>query len=338
MFDFTKDRAWADRAISASETARRLDPSLAEVDVTLGGVLFRTGRANEAVEAFQRALTAQPGSYEALSGLGRALGDAGRDREAEAAFRRAMELRPSSFAAYSQLGGLYFDRGRFREAAAMFRRVTELAPNGYSGFSNLGGVLTMACDFPAAIEAYRKALALRPEHPAAASNLGMTQLWTGHYGEAVSSLETASRAAPNDYRIWGNLGDAYHAARAPKGRADEAFTRSITLARAQLRLNPKDAAAKSYLATSLAKTGHIAEAAAPMREALALEEKNPNILSDAAIVAALSGRTDEALSLLRKAVDAGYCPAIIAHQPEFETLRNRREFREVIERTTRGPA
>jgi Flp pilus assembly protein TadD len=173
---------------------------------------------------------------------------------------------------------------------------------------------------------------------ASTPNLGLTQLWTGRSAEAVASLETASRAAPNNYMIWGNLGDAYRAARAPRGKADEAFTRSIKLARAQLRLNPQDATAHSFLATSLAKTGHVAEAAAPMREALALEEKNPNMLSDAAIVAALSGRTDEALSWLRKAVDAGYCRAIIARQPEFEALRNRREFQEVIERATPGPA
>jgi serine/threonine-protein kinase len=338
MFDITKERGWADRAFSASETARRLDPALSEVDVTLGETFLLTGRAKDAIEAFRRALKARPASYEALLGLGHALEESADDGGAEAAFRRAIALQPGSFAAYNHLGVLYADRGRFREAAEMFRTVTELAPDSYRAFSNLGAASTMVCDFNAALETYRKALVLRPDNPLALLNLGMTQLWTGRSDEAVLSLEKASGSTPNDYRIWANLGDAYRAAKAPKGKADNAFARSIALARDQLRLNPGDALAYSSLATSLAKTGQAAEASAPMRKALALDDKNPKILSKAAIVAALAGRTDEAMSWLKKAVAAGYCPAIIARQPEFAALRSDPRFLDLTRGVARGAA
>jgi serine/threonine-protein kinase len=286
--------------------------------------------AKEAAESFRRALATQPGRYEALLGLGRALSDTGDDRGAETSFRRAIVLQPSSFAAYNQLGAFYADRGRFRDAVVTFQKLTELVPDSYRAFSNLGGVSTMACDFPAALAAYQKASDLKPDDPHVASNLGMTELWTGRTSEAVTSLEKASREAPNDYVVWGNLGDAYRAARAPNEKAEECFRRSISLARSALELNPKEAVAHSFVATGLAKTGRSSEAAEAMGKALAIGGTNPNILSDAAIVAALAGKSDEAIGWLQKAVAAGYCPAIVAQQPEFASLRTDPKFQALI--------
>jgi hypothetical protein len=47
-------------------------------------------------------------------------------------------------------------------------------------------------------------------------------------------------------------------------------------------------------------------------------------------VAALAGRTAEAIGSLRKAVEAGYCRDIIARQPEFERFRKDPEFQTII--------
>jgi Flp pilus assembly protein TadD/TolB-like protein len=338
MFQFTKDRSWADRAAAAADAARALDPGLPEVDVTVGDTLLATGRPKEAIEAFQHALAANPDDVLALLGLGQGFQDTGQDRRAEETFRRAVELQPSSVSAYNYLGWFYYKRGRYRDAAETFSRAVRLAPDSYRALSNLGGASTMLCDFTAATDAYRRALALRPDSHAAASNLGLNQLWTGRYAEATETLETAVRLGPNDFRVWGNLGDAYRG----HGRADkaaEAYTRALTLARQSLRLNPKDTQAHQIVATSLAKTGHPAEAQEPMRQALALDLKDPTILSDAATVAALAGRKADAMQWLRKAVEAGYCRAIIARQPEFAPLLDEPVFRSIVAapRTAAGP-
>ncbi len=338
MFQFTKDRSWAERALATADAARALDPTLSEVDVALGETLLTTGRAKEAVDAFRRALAASPDDFQALLGLGRASEKAGNDVAAEAAFRRAIELQPSAFAGYNHLGGLFASRGRYREAAGMFRRATFLTPDNYRAWSNLGGAWTNACDFASALEGYQKALSLRPRSPVALSNLGLTQLWTGRYAEAVESLELASQYGPKDYRIWGNLGDAYRGVRGRSDEAAKAYARSLELARVQLRLNPQDAAAHSFVATGLAKTGHSSEAGEEMRRALAIDPKEPNILSDAAIVAAVAGRTEEAIEWLRKAVEAGYCRVIIARRPEFEVLRGDPRFQDLVRSAARGAA
>ncbi len=186
-----------------------------------------------------------------------------------------------------------------------------------------------ACDSAAALENLRKAAALKPDDPYLASNLGMTQLWTGRYAEAVTSLERAVHESPNDYQMWSNLGDAYRGA-GQEPRAREAYDRAIALAREELRINPKEAAAMSAIATGLARTGRVAEGRSRMQEALALDSSDSNVLSDAAIVAALDGRREDALSFLRRAVAAGYCRTTIARQPEFASLRDDADFRSII--------
>ena len=129
--------------------------------------------------------------------------------------------------------------------------------------------------------------------------------------------------------IVGNLGDAYRA-RGDPAKADRAYARSVALARAQLDLNPKDAVARSYVATGLAKTGHMVEANQEMARVIALDPKEPDLFSDAAIVAALAGRDAEAFAWLRKAVAAGYCRQTIAVQPEFARFRDNPEFRSIV--------
>ena len=328
MFDFTKERDWADRAIAASDTARGLDPGLPEVDVTVGQTLFATGRSMEAVAAFRRALAARPGDVTALIGLGRAAEAAGDRAAAQAAFRRAIELEPS-FAVFNQLGAWYYDAGRYADAVDLFSHASRTTPDSYWAWSNLGGAETMRCNSPAALVAFHRALELAPKDPSALSNLGMTQLWTGHTAEAVASLERAARESPSDFMVLGNLGDAYRA-RGDTTKTNRAYARSIALARAQLDLNPKNVVARCYVATGLAKTGHTAEAREEIGRVIALGPTQPETFMDAATVAALAGGDGEALDWLRRAAGAGYCRDIILWQPEFARFRNNPEFRSIV--------
>ena len=329
MLAVTDDLAWAPKAIAEASAARAIDPTLPEVDVTLGDTLRVTGRPKEATAAYRRALAARPGSIEALIGLGRAAAALGDEATAEASFKRAIELQPSWYV-FNGLAAHYFELGRYDDAARMFRRAAETAPDSSWAQSNVGGAEAMRCNFSAAIEAFRIALVLDKKSGSAASNLGLTQLWAGQRAEAVVSLERAAAGTPGSFRIWGNLGDAYAETPSAAAKAAAAYERSISLAREALKLNPKDAEALSYVATGLAHTGHGPEADAPMREALRIETKDPTVFADAATVAALSHRDTEALQFLRKAVEAGYCPSILTLRPEFARLRESPEFRSIV--------
>jgi eukaryotic-like serine/threonine-protein kinase len=328
MFDFTKDRTWADKAVRAADAARTLDPALPEVDVVRGETLIATGRPADALEAFRRAAASRPSDVDAILGLGRASQLAGDDAAAETHFRRAIALQPS-FAVFNQLGALYADRGRWSDAAAMFRRAVALAPDSYRAYSNLGGVSALACDFPGALAAFREALRLRPNDPVAASNLGMMQLWLGRTGEAVTALEAAARNGAKDWQVRANYADAL-TANGEKEKARAEYEQSIALVRQALALNPADSVAHSSLGSSLARTGRFDEGAREIQAALALDDREPSVLWDAAVVAMLRSRTPEAISWLRRAADAGYCREIIARQPEFASVRESPEFRAIV--------
>jgi tetratricopeptide (TPR) repeat protein/TolB-like protein len=328
MYDFTKESAWADRALASADAAGALDPESSEVEVVRGETLLQTGRIPESTAAFRRALAQRPGSVDAQLGLGRALEAAGDNAGSETAFRRAIALQPS-FAVFNQLGGFYADRSRWSEAAEMFRRAVQAAPDSYRAYSNLGGTLVLDCNFPDALDAFRKAQKLAPKDVFIASNLGLTQLWTGHPKEALEVLEVAARSAPDDFQIWGNYGDAL-AENGLRDRAREAYEKSIALARQALTVNPVNGDALSFAATGLARVGRFVEAAEPMAKALAADQKESFVYTDAGVVAALSGRRADALGWLRKAVDAGYCRQIIARMPEFATLRETAEFQAIV--------
>ncbi len=287
-----------------------------------------TGRPKEAADAFRRALVTNPDKVDALLGLGTAAEQLGDQAAAEDAFRRAIAIQPS-FAVYNQLGYIRSDRSRWADAAAMFRKASELAPDSYRALSNLGGVSALDCDFTTALPAFQRALKIRPNDPSTTSNLGLALLWTGRVPEAVASLGAAALGAPGDFEVWGAYGDAL-AESGAKEKAAAAYEKSIVLAREALKLNPRDAAAHAVLGASLARTGRLDEGTREIEAALAINGEEAMALADAALIAALRNRPAEALAWLKKAVDAGYCPQILARRPEFAALRESPEFKSII--------
>jgi Flp pilus assembly protein TadD len=84
------------------------------------------------------------------------------------------------------------------------------------------------------------------------------------------------------------------------------------------------------LGGALARTGHLDDGAKELQTALKLDPDDSMALAEAGLVAALRGRSAEALDTLRKAVAAGYCPEILARQPELASLRETPEFRSIV--------
>jgi len=329
LYALSNDPDWARRAMAAATSARAIDPTLPEVDITLGETLLLTGRPREAADAFRQALAARPGDVQALIGFGRASAKLGDTAGAEAVFRRATELQPSWYV-FNSLAAHYYELGRYGEAADLFRRAAAKAPDSSWAQSNLGGAEAMRCGYPAAIEAFRRALDLDPKYGEAAANLGLTELWMGRDGDAVKHLELAAQLSPNNFAVWGNLGDAYRRTRAD-AKASEAYRKSVALAQDVLGLNPTDTEALGFVATGLAKLGRIDEAAGPSRRSLdAAGGRDPVVLADAATVAALAGHDTDALTFLRQAVALGYCSEILEHQPEFARFRETPEFRTIV--------
>ena len=305
--------------------------TLPEVEVIRGETLIsrRAGKAEAHRRVPPGARAARPANVDALLGLGRGL----RGRPATAPRRRRHSDGPSRFSRRSPSST---SSAACTPTAAAGRRPrrcsaapTQAAPDSYRAYSNLGGTLVLHCAFPEALDAFHKARAIAPKDVFIASNLGLTQLWTGHTKDALTTLEAAAQAAPKDFQIWGNYGDAL-AENGLRDRALAAYQKSVDLAREALRVNATNGDALAFAATGLAHLGRKGEADEAMQKALAADPKEPFVFADAGIVAALGGRKKDALTWLRRAVDAGYCPQILARMPDLATLRDDPEFRSIV--------
>jgi tetratricopeptide (TPR) repeat protein len=296
-----------------------------ESHITLGRLLNASGRYEDAVTSFNRALALRPNDAVATVGLADAYDRQGRGQDAEKMYRTAIALRPDSPGMYMSFGAYCYARGRYEEAVLQFRRAAKLAPDSAHSHANLGGALQALNRYDEALPAYQRSLAIEPT-AMGWSNLGSLQFFLGRYKEAREAYRRATELAPSDYMMWANLGDACRALRDHACAAD-VWPRAIAAARAALVVNGQDALTRALLASSLAKHGQLDEAQSEIRRALEIDPINAQVLYQAAVVGAIRGAPDSALSWLERAIAAGYPAADAERDPVLEPLRQLPSFR-----------
>ena len=323
----TRDPAWGDRAREACLVAERLDGSLSEVQLTKARLATESGDPEGAVASLRKMLERKPDDVEALLGLVDAYLLAGKAGEAEQAARRALAASPSYWAVHNKLGVVLASRGRGDEAIGAFRRAVELAPGNARGLVNLGSALVVAGRLDEAAETLRKSVSVEPVAEGL-SALGTVEFYRGRFDEAVAQNEKAVALAPQFSTLWVNLGDSRRFSSAARDRAPEAYARAIEAANEELRLSSKDVDAHLALAAAFAKTGRRAEAAPHLSAALAADPENPDVLHQAAVCEAASGRVRESAELLRRALRNGAPKWQVEADPELRAVLSSPEYRE----------
>ncbi len=329
-YEATHDRAWADRAIAECSRAVSLDPTLPQVRAIRGAVLARTGHAADGVAEIEKGLAQEPHSLDMTLALAIAQQAAGRAADAERTFRRAITLAPGSWLPYNGIGKLFYEKGRFADAASMFQVVVQLTPDNVRGWNNLGGASQQMDALDRARDAYATSARLKPGDASTQSNLGTLEFFLRHYADSARAFERATGLAPRKSLYWANLGDACRLAPGEAGRAPEAYKRAATEARAEIGVDPKDAAARTTLALALARLGDRSAAREEMTRALSITPDDPDNLYQAAILAVLEDRGDEAVEWIRKSLAHGMSTAQVLREPEFESLRKLDSFQRAV--------
>jgi serine/threonine-protein kinase len=330
-YTLTQQTGWAEQAMKASDRATALDPALAEVHITRGQLFSRTGKPASALQEFQKALSQSARSVEALLGMAAAYGASGSPAEAEKAYRQAISLRPLGWNVYNQAGGFYYRQGKYPEAVAMFQKVVQLMPDSVRGYNNLGAVYKQMGLFDKAQQALESSARIEP-NDGAYMNLGNLEYYRGRYRESVKAFEEAARIGPAKPLNWANLGDAYRWAPDLRPRSLEAYRKAIALGQQQLAINPRDAGLHATLALSYAKSGELPAARRHMERALEIEPNNPDIFVQAAVVANLDEKPDEAVRWIGRAIAGGIGADQVKTEPEFQNLRDLPAFREALTR------
>jgi tetratricopeptide (TPR) repeat protein len=228
--------------------------------------------------------------------------------------------------------GFYQSRQRFDEAEKLYRKAIDLCPDNHSPYRNFGGVLFRMGRYRQAEQMMLKAQQLNPTSVGYA-NLAALYMVQRRYQEAVPAAklaaEHATRDSPNEYRIWGNLGDAYWLAGLPQAQAVEAWTKAASLARAQLARTPSDMRVLATLAKYEAKLGQKADAVRDIQDAVRRDPASAAVRFQAAQTLALAGRPDDALNEIAKALELKFPVTELREAPELEPLRKLPRFQQL---------
>ena len=325
----SKDARWVESARQACDKAVSLDSKLAAAHACLGTVDNGTGHYQEGAAEFQKALASEPTSDAAYRGLAFSYQNLGQPVDAERTFQRAIGLRPNYWVGYSWLGGFYYQQARYADAAQQYRKASELAPSNSLVLYNLGGIYLFMGRYDDAVAALRRSVEIRPA-ASAYSNLGTAYFRQRRFAEAVPVYEQAFKLAPNDYRVAGNLADAYYWA-GQKTQAAAGYQRAIQLAREAAKVNPKDSTPRLLLAKDHAMLGHRTEAQRELDLAFKATPNDPEAFFYAALVHNQLGDHEAALDWLQKAVQHGYSLPEIKNAVELDNLRQNPKFQALVQ-------
>lgn len=312
------DPAYMKRAVEACDNALILDPSQAQVHISLGILYYNTGKIDRALEELLRAVEIQPASDEAHQWIGRCY-LFNNDREgAVASFQKAISIRPF-WEHYVLLGKCLANFGEYKEAIEQYRQVIFLQPDNYHGYINLGAMYYMLGEYSEAATIFKRAIEIYPSHEAM-SNLGAAYFYLEDYANAIEMFLQAVRLNPNDDIYHRNLGDAYQGA-GMNEEANNEYAIACRLIEQALRIASTDANLIGRLAICQAKCGLFAEAAANIQRAGELSPQDATILYYRSVALALSGNSKDAAGILQQALEQGYSRAEAERDPDLDSLR-----------------
>lgn len=322
----TRDSQWAEAAKNAVNSARNLSGQLPEVQLAVAEFNQRTGSYAEAADGFQRVLQLDPGSVPAYLGLGRTYDSLGRVQEAEQAHRKAIALSPDCWNCYNLLGTFLYNHARYTEAGQAWEKVTVLTPDNVWGFENVGAFYLQIGEFQKALEFTRRGLEVDPQNADLYSNAGTANFFLRHYDADIADCKKAIEFVPANYGYWGNLGDAYSMIPGQSSQAADAYRRAIGFEESELKVNPNDADALSYLAHYYSRIHQPDVARKYLDKALKAAPRDVNILLIACLLEFEGGNRSQAFLYLEKAVSAGYPRQQLLANPDLDGLHSDPRF------------
>jgi serine/threonine protein kinase/tetratricopeptide (TPR) repeat protein len=328
-YDYTKEPGWLEKANEYALAAQRLDPDLAQVNITMGMINRGMGQYEKAILNFSNVLSADSTNADAYRELARTYELLGNFSRAESTILHSIELKPGYWSGYNQLGALYLRHNHYEKALEQFVTVIELTPDNYIGYMNLGTTFSMLNRYTDARSMFERSLELETTYDAS-SNLAWVNFIEGRYREAARMFETALEYQDGNYQVWGNLGSAYYWTPGERDRADSAYIRAIELAERQKTLNPNDPYVVIALAGYHSMTDNADEAIMYARQALAMAPDNSWVLFSAGTIYERHGDREEALRWIGNAVERGHSVSEIMNQPDLQNLIQDQRFQKLI--------
>jgi tetratricopeptide (TPR) repeat protein len=305
-----------------------LNDGLWEVHVALGNLYRVNGRYDDAIVNLRSALERQPNAVTPYLDLARTYAAQDLPVLAEEMFRKAEEVEGGYWGVHRAYGLFLSDQGRNEEAVMRHLKVTELTPDSGIGFDNLGSAYFGLGELDKAVAAFDASpLPSRWTY----WNRGLVYYFRHEFARAVEDQKIAISLAPDAVGSWGALADAYRFVPGEEENARAAYEEAIRLAKQQLAINPTDWGTVARVGLYYAYTGRIERSAAAL-------EKLPDRTSDTRVYFYVArarlqmGDVDGALDGLRKLIENGWSPILLAADPDFASLRGMVEFETLMDK------
>jgi len=209
---------------------------------SLGLVAYAERDFQKSLDLYRRAIAVRPDNDEAQFGAATALVALGHRSEARPFVETTLRLNPRHAKAYNELGLLELAEHRPGSAQALFERAIELDSTFAEPHGNLSLILRETRKLDAALIHQQAATALAPDDDRVWVNLGELYLQMGKVAAAKSALMRALELNPRQAMAYFNLARAYSID--PSGRP-----LAIDALREGLKWQPENMAARQMLAT-----------------------------------------------------------------------------------------
>ena len=318
-------------ALQKLEAASRAHPDDAAIHHALGALFATAGRADEALIHIEKAFTLAPDDPAFAFAYGELLYRSGRVEDALEPLKAAAELPEAVFL----LAAVYEKLGQDEAMFATLEHYLELRPDDRDARLLLGGRLEAKKLYDRALEVYasdeddpallfraadilgrnretyaeaekrvRKSLALAPDLVEASLLLARLLGRTGRHEEALTELERAREASPENPQVYYNLATAYRRA----GRLEEAERAAETFqALSKKAKETKDRKARVAVtykkAADLLAQGRMLEAESVFASVLEIDPEHAQTRAMLAKIAFSKGRLDEALRWVTEALE-----------------------------------
>ena len=272
------------QAIEHLQEALRLKPGFFEAQVNLANLYFPQQRWSEALVLLEEAVRTAPHYPEGQYSIANVLAEQGRLEEALGHVRIALQFRPDYVEALNCLGTIYLKQGKLEDAATQYRAALAINPNFAEARCNLGLVAATQGRTAEAIAEYEAALRVNPDLLSARFGLAMVLERTGQLAEAGEHWAAALQLSPDLWAAHEQLGLLL----VRQGRVTEALPHFAAAVKHQ----PDNHRLRGQYAMALDQAGETQRAVTEYRRALALNEKQPELLNNLSWILATSANAE----------------------------------------------
>jgi eukaryotic-like serine/threonine-protein kinase len=269
-----------------------------------------------------------PDNAKALTGIAHSYQNAGLNKEAEKAYLRAAALRPDYWNGFDEVGLFYENIARPHDAIAEYNRALALTPDNSWLYINLGIALMDLGDQAEAEKAFNRSNAIQRNFGAYA-NLAVLYGQQKRFREsAAASREALNLSEKNHepWEVWDNLTKAYEWL-GEERLADDARTHAIERLEEAVGTNKENAEARATLAALYAKNGLETKATDILKQLVASQPRNQDVLCQIAEAYEAMGERKNAVRYLQLAVNNGLGKSELNEDLELQGIISDANFR-----------